>query len=289
MPGVGDLDIARNWEPLCEALQKHVRIPLLRGHPEDWRNTPPARLGGSFANNGQISATDSKDVVLWYTLSYSFMHFDALNDLMNTDEFKQTIIFDTSTNPSVLHVDFGCGPGTAAWAVVKNLSATFQIETIGHDHNPHMANLAKAMVRTISHVMFDFSSNWRTFQHQVLGNAKQKTLFLVTANSLFGQRTFLRSQLEDTINLIKSMRAESPQAVTVIFGTHPPYRPEAVASTWQRIAEEIGTDTVDVHDRQIESWSPLQCIRDIRNSWYPWTPDPQLARLLVLPPAGGKR
>ena len=282
-------DLACTWAPLHAALQQHVRIPLLRDHSEDWNKTAPESLGRSFANNGQISATDNKDVVLWYTLSYSCMHFDALNDLMNTDEFKQTIIFDDSTKPSVLHVDFGCGPGTATWAVVKNLPDTFQVKTIGHDHNPHMANLAKAMVRTISHVMFDFSSDWKTFQHQVLGNAKQKALFLVTANSLFGQRTFHRSHLEDTINLIKNLRTESPQAVTVICGTHPQYRPESVVSTWQRIVAGIGADTVDVHDRKIESWSPLQCTRDIRDSWYPWTPDPQLAQILVLPPTGGKR
>lgn len=290
MPGVGDLDIARNWEPLHGALQQHVRIPLLNAHEDKWRSVSnPTLLGKKFAHQGQISATDSKDTVLWYTLAYSCMHFDALNDLMNADEFKQTIIFDNSTKPNVLHVDFGCGPGTAAWAVVKNLPDTFQVETIGHDHNPHMATLAKAMVRTISHVLFDFSSDWKAFKHQVLGNAKQKTLFLVTANSLFGQRTFPRSQSEGIVNLINSMRAESPQAVTVMFGTHPPYRPESVAFNWQRIAEKIGTDTVDVHDRKIESWSPLHCTRDIRNSWYPWAPGPQLARILVLPPAGGKR
>lgn len=295
MPSIRDLDIAASWEPLHEALQQHVRIPLLHEHLDDWRNTHPKSLGRKYARQGQISATDSRDTVLWYALCYSCMHFDALNDLMNTNEFKQNIFINNSIHSRFLHVDFGCGPGTSTWAAIKNLPDTVRLETIGHDHNPHMVNLAKMMVQAISQstsqdVVFDFLSDWSEFQNRVIRNINRKDFFLVTANSLFGQRYFSEPHAGDMIDLVKKIRTVAQQASIVICGTHPSYLPETVEHIWHRIAEEIGAETVEVRDRQIESWNPIQCTHDIRDSWYPWDePGPQIARILVLPPAGGKR
>ena len=294
MISIKELDIARNWEPLHEALQQHVRRPLLRDYSDSWKNTDLIHIGEKFTRNGQISANDSEGTVLWYTLSYSCMHFDALRDLMNLDEFKQVILLQNSRNMSVLHVDFGCGPGTSTWAVIKSIPATVHLETIGHDHNPRMTNLAQMMVQTISKsaeksVTFDFLSDRMAFQRRVLGNERKHDLLLVTVNSLFGQDSLPDSYLSDMLVLVKRLRAESPESLIMIFGTHPKYRPEFVVRSWQRIAEYIGAVTVYDLDRKIDSWSPLKCTQDIQDSWYPWMQKIQLTRILVLPPTGGKR
>lgn len=296
MPGVRDLDIARNWEPLCEALQQHVRIPLLRDHEEDWNTTAPESLGRSFANNGQISATDNKNVVQWYTLAYSCMHFDALNKLMNTSEFKQALSLQRGSDPHLLHIDFGCGPGTSAWASIKNFPNSVQLEMIGHDHNPNCTSLAKDMVHTISEntsdtISFDFLSEWSRFHRRVLRHATHHTTILVTVNSLFGQRSVSPSAkyLRDIIELIKQLRLNSPRAQFLIYGTHPPYPKDTVPSAWKKMREDIGA--ILIYDQKIgvESYNPVEFVHDIENSWNRWVPKPQLAHILMLPSAGGKR
>lgn len=293
MLSIRDRDIARNWEPLHDALQQHVRIPLLNDHEDDWNKTVPESLGRSFANNGHISATDSKDVVRWYTLAYSCMHFDALNELMNSNEFKQRLSLQYDS--SILHIDFGCGPGTSTWAAIKNLSATIHLETVGHDHNPHMVDLAKSMVQTISQSASNsgtsnFFLNWEEFTDQVMNHAKQRDIFLVTANSLFGQHSFSSSYRDKIINFIRNLRDEAQQALIVLCGTHPPYQLGKVKQDWGRIAKEIQAATTYDQEISVSSWSPTRCTHDIHSSWHPWEkPQPQDARILVLPPAGGKR
>lgn len=294
MHSIRELDIARNWEPLHEALQQHVRIPLLRDHSKDWSNTKPRRLGRSFANSGQILATDSKDVVLWYTLVYSCMHFDALIDLMNTDEFRVDSGLYTSSHMSVLHVDFGCGPGTSAWAIMKNLPATAQLETIGHDHNPHMTDLATAIVQTISKsaslaITFDFLSEWSRFHLRVMRSARRKDLLLVTVNSLFGQTGFNSPDLSNLIDMIMKLRNDFPTVPLLVFGTHPLYRTNTVSSYWDRIAGDFSVTPTYNREQIITSWIPTLHHEDIQDSWWRWKPGSQLARILVLPPAGGNR
>lgn len=296
MPTTVNFDLAANWEPLHEALQQHVRIPLWRDHSEDWSNTPPKLLGRSFANNGHISATDSRETVLWYALSYSCMHFSALHDLMRTDEFKKATGFQNNDLLSVLHVDFGCGPGTSAWAIMKEIPDMANIETIGHDHNPHMTSLAKSMVRTIAestsrNTIFDFLSDWGRFHRRVMKSARNKDIFLVTVNSLFGQQSFTPSGLNDIIGVIKGLRAKSQNAPILVFGTHPLWSPKKVSDSWEKVAGSIGATTTYNQELQgVFSASPVKYTHDIRGSWLPWDePKPQLARILVLPPAGGKR
>ena len=294
-------DHAKDWDALGEALQRYVRLPLLDGREDDWKRFNPREfefqwsVSKDLARAHYLPKETNRDSVLWYTLIYSCMHFDALTSLMNTDEFTKTLDFQSETSSSVLHVDFGCGPGTAAWSVMKNLPVTAHVETIGYDHNIHMTNLAEKMVKTIAQslskdIISNFLSEWSGFQNQVIDNSKQKDIVLITANSLFGQQSFSSSHLDDIIDLIKNIRVEAQQALIVMYGTHPPYSQEMVAQTWHRIAEETQSATTYDQKLLVSTWSPIRCIPDIHSSWHPWNnPQPQLARILVLPPAGGKR
>ena len=290
-----NFDLAANWEPLHEALQQHVRIPLLRDCSDSWKNTNPIQIGEKFTRKGQVSINDSRETVLWYTLAYSCMHFSALHDLMRTDEFKEATGFHDNDRLSVFHVDFGCGPGTSAWAIMKEIPDMSSIETIGYDHNSHMTVLTKSMVYTIAEsasktVFFDFLSDWRRFHRRVMKGARNQDLFLVTVNSLFGQQSFTPSDVNDIIDVIKRLRSKSQSAPILVFGTHPLWSIRKVNDSWEKIAEEIGaTTTYNQELRGVFSASPIKYTQDIRDSWHPWIPDPQLAHILVLPPAGGKR
>ena len=289
-------DLACTWAPLHAALQQHVRIPLLRDHSEDWKDTSPTQIGEKFTRKGQISVNDSRETALWYTLAYSCLHFDALRDLMRTDEFKEVIGFHDNDRRSILHVDFGCGPGTSAWAITKEIPDMSNIETIGYDHNSHMTDLAKSMVHTIAesaskNIIFDFLSDWRRFHRRVMRGARNQDLFLVTVNSLFGQQTSMPSELNDIIDVIKRLRTKSQSAPMLVFGTHPSWSIRKVNDSWEKIAEEIGATMIYNQAIQgIFSESPIKYTQDIRDSWYLWDdPKPQLAHILMLPPAGGKR
>lgn len=296
MPSVMNFDLAANWKPLHEALQQHVRIPLLRDCSDSWKNTNPIQIGEKFTRKGQISINDSRETVLWYTLAYSCMHFSALHDLMRTDEFKEVIRSHNNDRMSILHVDFGCGPGTSAWAIMKEIPDMSNIETIGHDHNPHMTDLAKSMVSTIAesaskNIKSDFLSDWRRFHRRVMKGARNQDLFLVTVNSLFGQQFAMSSELNGIIDVIKRLRTKSQNAPILVFGTHPSWSIRKVNDSWEKIADEIGAATIYNQELQgIFSASPIKYTQDIRDSWYPWDdPKPQLAHILMLPPAGGKR
>lgn len=167
--------------------------------------------------------------------------------------------------------------------------------TIGYDHNPHMTNLAKSMAHTIAqsaskNTIFDFLSDWRRFHRRVLKSARNKDFFLVTVNSLFGQQSFAPSDLNDIIDVIKRLRAKSQSAPIVVFGTHPSWSIRKVNDSWEKIAEELGdTTTYNQELRGIFSQSPIKYTHDIQSSWEIWFPEPQLAHILLLPPAGGKR
>ena len=287
-------DLACTWAPLHAALQQHVRIPLLRDHSEDWKDTSPTQIGEKFTRKGQISVNDSRETALWYTLAYSCMHFDALRDLMNTDEFKQATGLQNDRIASVLHVDFGCGPGTSSWAVMKSIPDTVRLDTIGLDHNPHMVSLAKAMVHTLAQsasktVAFDFLSDWRRFQRRVLRSTKGKDILLVTVNSLFGQQSFTSPDFQDLLELIVKLRVKTQGIPNIIFGMHPPWSIKKVNGYWEKLAITLGSTTIYDQELGTVSLSPTKYTDDIGAAWHPWTPQPQLARILVLPPSGGNR
>ena len=191
---------AKDWAPLRDALWRHVREPLLRDHTDAWNgikpgDTIPFEHRRQLANNGRISATDNKAAVLWYTLVYGCLHYDALSALMGRQEFKGLVhgalnrpskphsrsiphsFPDRSSDrptvpPCLLHVDVGCGPGTAAWAVIENLRDQGVVTTIGHDHNSSMIALAQKITADISKSLDDpvdcnFYSDWIAFEKKV--------------------------------------------------------------------------------------------------------------------------
>ena len=80
------------------------------------------------------------------------MHFDALCTLMDTQVFRDHVLstLPSHDDPPVLHVDLGCGPGTASWSVMNIVSNDACVTTIGYDHNRHMAELAQAMTSQVA-------------------------------------------------------------------------------------------------------------------------------------------
>ena len=115
------------------------------------------RLPPEVREKGKILADSDRLAVLSYALVYACMHFDALCRLMARQERREPLLDALSRTagangdgPAVLHVDFGCGPGTAAWAVMHVLPDDARVTTVGHDHNPHMVKLARAMTADVA-------------------------------------------------------------------------------------------------------------------------------------------
>ena len=287
---------AKDWAPLRDALWRHVREPLLRDHTGTWNcvnpgETIPFERLGHLANGGKISANHDKATVLWYTLVYGCMHFDALSALMDRQEFqglvrgaldrpsKKNTLSDIravlgrcdaarTPQPRMLHVDFGCGPGTAAWAVIKALSDRAVVTTIGHDHNAQMIELAQEMTADIVNstdpsIAYEFYSDWDTFQK---GIKWSRSLIgcdavLVTVNSLFAQPSMNGDEIANIVGLIRlirtTLRSLRANRRSLLSGTHPDYNRDKVRDAWRQIGNISGRRTRYDGAVQFESWSPL--------------------------------
>ena len=187
---------AEAWQLLQEALETHVRLPLKQDPSSNakWQQQQdgeyPCRQG-----RGQVSATDDRLAALSYTLCYACMHFDALCTLLDKTEFRVPVsaALADGDDSSVLHIDCGCGPGTASWAVMHVLSDGARVTTIGHDHNAHMIGLADLMTTHVAQAMTktchaEFCQDWDGFVRRVVAHCEHRwRLVIVTANSLFGQ------------------------------------------------------------------------------------------------------
>ena len=290
MPGTNN---AKDWPVLREALWAHVREPLQQEHADAWKRFNPE--GTTFrwnvlqqlAKRGAISRSDDWVTALWYTLSYSCMHFDALTTLLEETEILK------QAPPPALHIDLGCGPGTAAWAVSKSLPAGAHLTTIGHDHNQHMIGLAHTLT---DHVLRDngvaeFHGGWTEFMRAVVvhANTDRKTI-LVTANSLFGQDSFQRNDRNRVIDLLKQVRRDLPDARILMLGTHPDHTGKKVEAVWDGVAEATNARTVHASPLAVTSWAPLlfgSYEPGDMSAWYPWRPGRQLAHILEVPPPGG--
>ena len=169
---------ARDWRPLQDAFVVHVRAPLQAIPDVDapWRQAPRGEYPFD-RHKGQVSADADRVRVLSYTLLYSCMHFDALCTLMDAQVFRDHVLsaVASSDEPTVLHVDLGSGPGTAAWSVMNLLSADACVTTIGYDHNRHMTELARTMtshvadaVTTARPVHLEFHHDWTDFEQEVM-------------------------------------------------------------------------------------------------------------------------
>ena len=267
--------------PLRLAFQHYVRQPLKEMCGQEWETSDEAMLSTfqQWANRGQINECDGQKVVLCSTLLYGCMHFDALTALMNTRIFGAHV----PTQDAVLHIDLGCGPGTASWTLAHRLQNKSYLTTIGHDHNPRMVKLAEDMTSCITiemsiGVTSAFHRDWVKFRTEVVSRvSNHPKSVLMTANSLFGQN---HVDIDSVIELIGAIRSKATDSVFV-FGTHPPYNEELVNKAWNRIGDLSGSKRLYEQRLSIESGNFRGY--DDTSCWKVWQPDPQLTHIFKLP------
>ena len=275
---------ARDWEPLRGAFKVYVRAPLKKDTStnEEWRQLGAYPL---HAERGQVSATSDGESVLSYTLSYACMHFDALCKLMDKQAFREPVsaTLQHDDDPAVLHVDFGCGPGTASWAVMNVLSSDTRVRTIGHDHNPHMIDLARTMTTHVGSAITkacpsEFRHDWAEFRQAVVAHCEcHWNAVIVTANSLFGQHATRQSDIEAIITLITEISGRTPEAPVFVAGTHPPYSETQVRNAWRCIARIPGANWLYDDRLAVVSGNPR---RYDAPTWVVWEPPPQLGHVI---------
>ena len=282
---------AEAWQPLQEALETHVRLPL----KEDPFSNAQWQQAGEYPyhqGRGQVFATDDRLAALSYTLSYACMHFDALCTLLDMTEFRVPVSSTLSDgdDSSVLHIDCGCGPGTASWAVMNVLSDSAHVTTIGHDHNAHMIGLADAMTAHVAQAMTktchaEFCQDWDGFARRVAVHCEHRCrLVIVTANSLFSQNAMQAANIHAIGELIIGIRQRTRESPVFLACTHPRYSEEHVNNAWDDIASRTGAHKLygDLLEN-IVSGSPR--LYDAP-TWVSWQPPAQLAHLFRLAGAG---
>lgn len=282
---------AEAWRPLREALETYVRLPLM----EDPSTNTQWRQAGEFPypqGRGQVFATDDRLAALAYTLSYACMHFDALCTLLDKPEFRipTAEALADSDNSTVLHIDCGCGPGTASWAVMNALSEGASVTTLGHDHNAHMIGLANLMTTYVAGATTrtchaEFFQDWDEFARNVEARCEHGwRLVIVTANSLFGQNAMQAADVRTIGELIIGIRQRAQESPVYLAGTHPRYSEERVNNAWNDIARRTGAQRLyDGRLENIVSGSPR---RYGDPTWVPWQPPAQLAHLFRLAGTG---
>ena len=277
---------AKDWQPLREAFEVHVRSPLKEDAStnDEWRQLGIYPLD---IRRGQVSATSDGKSTLSYTLLYACMHFDALCMLMDTQEWRDPVsaTLRHDDDPSVLHVDFGCGPGTASWAVMNALSRDVRVTTIGYDHNPYMIHLARAMTAHVGGALTkaclsEFLQDWDEFSPTVLAHCDHHwNAVIVTANSLFGQDAMRQTDIAAVVNLIIEICGRTPELPVFVVGTHPPYSEARVADAWRSISRIPGANWLYDDRLIVVSGNPR---RYDAPAWTDWTPPAQLGHAIQI-------
>jgi len=179
--------IADEWDELREAIQNSAWVPLEEGG-EELKSLQWSTLRDR-SNRGDIERGDDMRTARYYTLTYSYMHFNALCATIMCDEMKphwEEKIVRTDGN-RVVHVDFGCGPGTSSWAIARLLGKR-KFTTIGYDHNENMIQLADEITSAIAYGCdVNFFVNWDDFNSKIDTIIGGSTI-LVTINHLLNQR-----------------------------------------------------------------------------------------------------
>ena len=217
---------------------------------------------------------------------------EALNHpLLDKTEFRVPVSSTLSDgdDSSVLHIDCGCGPGTASWAVMNVLSDSARVTTIG-DHSAHMIGLADAMTAHVAQAMTktchaEFCQDWDGFARRVAVHCEHRwRLVIVTANSLFSQDAMQAANIHAIGELIIGIRQRTRESPVFLAGTHARYLEEHVNNAWDDIASRTGAHKLygDLLEN-IVSGSPR---RYDAPTWVPWQPPAQLAHLFRLASAG---
>lgn len=302
---------AKDWPPLRNALWRHVREPLIHDYPDDWN---PAGAGGTIpfnrlsnlANGGRISTTSPTATIRWYTLAYGCQHFDSLRTLMRRREFQEPLqlalgrsheqniwhrmgsILGQSAKharlwPRLLHIDFGCGPGTASWAVIEDVADRAALATVGHDHNPNMISLANAITGDLTndrrHLDSLFFSDWHRFNRQIRCLTTSRwTAVLITVNSLFAQDNLNTDVINRIVDLVAMVDKRVRDAPLIAIGTHPNYDADAVNGAWQRLADVAGLEVLYNEEIEFQSWNPIcpgAYAPEDHGAWSRWRGDPR--------------
>ena len=276
---------ARTWKPLQEALETHVRLPL-KQNPSSNAEWQQAGEYPYPRGRGQVFATDDRLAALSYTLSYACMHFDALCTLLDKAEFRvpvATALAD-GDDASVLHIDCGCGPGTASWAVMNVLSDSATVTTIGHDHNAHMIGLAESMTTHLASTMkktchAEFHQDWDGFVGRVMAHCERHwKVVIMTANSLFGQNAIRETDIRAIGELVIGLRQRTGESPVFLAGTHPLYSEAYVNNVWDDIGRR--TEAQRLYNGRLENIVSGGPRRYDAPTWVPWrTQVVQLAHL----------
>ena len=285
---------AQHWQPLQDALVHHVRAPLqeIPDVNERWRQAPRGEYPLD-PHRGQVSVDADRLRVLSHALLYSCMHFDSLCTLMDTQVFRDHVLsaLPSSDDRPVLHVDLGCGPGTASWSVMNVMSDDACVTSIGYDHNRQMAELAQAMTSQVADALtrakpidLEFHHDWTGFeQRAMLLSGRRWASVIVTANSVFGADTMTAEAVEAIKVLIEGIQGRARGSDVFVVGTHPQYSVGRVRNAWDRIAA-IPADELYGESLNITSGSPR---RYYEPTWVNFTPKPQMADILRVAGSGG--
>ena len=267
---------AKDWPELREALWKFVREPLLSDPVQNrkWKEIADGaeckleigRKLGPLGKQGQIKVDDDEWTVRWYTLCYSCMHFDALTTLLRMllrDKWTLVPELTSSKGKFLLHVDLGCGPGTASWTIAKCLSRHSCVSTIGFDHNRHMVRLAHSMTSHIAASAkwtgkYAFCADRNDFEHKIterLHSGNTWNAVVVTANAFFSQNSVSDDIVDWTVGLLSNLSGHG--APIFVIGTHPTFDVSRTEKAWQRIAEI--PETRRIHEGQVsfDTWNPI--------------------------------
>lgn len=274
--------IAKDWPPLKKAFWKFVREPLMSdpGQNDKWKELADdaqsnrelgKQLGAQLGKQGQIQVDDDEWTVRWYTLCYSCMHFDALTTLLRMllrVKWESVPELTSSKSKPLLHVDLGCGPGTASWAVVKCLSGHSYVSTIGFDHNKHMIGLARSMTSYIApSAKHTFCADRNDFEHKIeerLHSGNPWNSVVVTANAFFSQNSVKHETVDWTVDLLRKLSSHG--APLFVIGTHPEFNEPRTTEVWGIIAKISGTQVIcDGVKVSFETWNPI-CYDD-ESAW----------------------
>lgn len=206
--------------------------------------------------------------------------YPSIKALLRTTSFKERVLGCLpADNPAILHVDFGCGPGTVSRAImdmlIKDARPGIKLTTIGHDHNSHMPDIARedGQEELSAATYFEFHHDWNAFQQDIQSHIKQKWHAVwITANYLFGQDTFEDADAEKIVETINSIVEGVSQATRIhLFGVHPNHRDPK--ERWRSIAQRTKAEIIIVKGwininptKEVSPWNKAKwaCICEVQ-------------------------
>ncbi len=232
-----DVAIEEAWPGFIASLQKYItgqsRTPYLWDH---------STYG--HTEQGQLSQDANEQACRQYTLSYAMTHAIALYHLLKHNNHKAILLNHNAIN-AILHIDFGCGPGSALWALLRLAKKCNgqRLTSLGYDHNPHILKLAGDIKKAIKPQIpanFEVDQDLAKFRKRIEQYISVKyDVVLVTINALFGQDSFQNKRLlAKIINDIERLQKYNVNNIPILIaGTHPSYRWDQVQLCFDAICQ----------------------------------------------------